>query len=190
MGFGHSYLCHYHIINLLHYYPVQAYNPPTTFSAPTKPCLNVRVEGEATLSGLTSGVCRSISGRNHACTIRTGCRLYTYVATSTSLRLTITWSYSKLIELRWAASSDRWVAWRSAQRPCRRAKIAPGEWVLLSFMKYTKQRCNFLDTVIVFILELKQISGSTGYPFLFYYPDIQNKLTGYCEWLDDIHWRS
>jgi len=66
--FGHSYLCHYHIINLLHYYLVQAYNPPTTFSAPTKPCLNVRVEGEATLPGLTSGVCRSISGRNHACT--------------------------------------------------------------------------------------------------------------------------
>lgn len=51
-GFGHSYLCHYHIITL-HYYPVQAYNPPTTLSTPTKPCLNVRVEGEATLSGLT-----------------------------------------------------------------------------------------------------------------------------------------
>jgi len=34
------------------------------------------------------------------------------------------------------------------------------------------------------------MSGSIGYPFLFCYPDIQNELTGYCEWLDDIHWRS
>jgi len=41
----------------------------------------------------------------------------------------------------------------------------------------------------VCVVELKQISGSTGYPFLFYYPDIQNELTGYCERFDGIHWR-
>jgi len=40
-------------------------------------------------------------------------------------------------------------------------------------------------------LELKQISGSTGYiRFYFYYPDIENELKGYCEWIGDIHWRT
>jgi len=54
----------------------------------------------------------------------------------------------------------------------------------------TMCRCYHPWVLIRCKLELKQISGSTGYPFLFCYPDIQNELTGYCEWLDDIHWRS
>jgi len=49
---------------------------------------------------------------------------------------------------------------------------------------------HYADRVHHIVVELKQISGSTGYPFLFYYPDIENELKGYCEWIGDIHWRT
>ena len=70
-------------------------------------------------------------------------------------------------------------------------------WVKLECIDYVHETMQFIDTQYAFktcfyylhlkpvlymvhwLLELIQISGSIGYPFLFYYLDIENELKGY-----------